>query len=567
MVDLDTLDPDALRRLAFRRRRTWAAAIVGNALVLLGMVGGPWQRGRNRAVHARRGFGALAACLWEAEPNPAAGLTLPAGDLAHYADASRKPGWPERCAPLADAVLPPPVFFVFPAVRAAEADARRAVEVVRQELRQASSSAGLVPTRPRLAMLRLSAALAVLAREASAEDRLRAPAVLLNRRPSAVLPERIPLQLEPSATLEVRGWADGVELLARGERALSWVRVGGGRLDPRRFRRPAALHGTVHDGRTPWLLWWTAEARCGPQGCAQRALGLAPLSDESVVTPTPRWLASHPSWGSRSVLLAAPHVWVAARTTGGVELRRFTLPPSVARTDRRERGRSGQEPAEAPPQPPDLAWPLPGALRAEAGDEAAWWIAEEALHRLRAGQHRRLAALRGARGFGRDGPWLAVWGTELVVLHEERIVTRRDVPGTGAVRLVRVDGGAFVVAEGRGGLQALACTPDGCGRWFAVASRAWRWDVAPHGAGAMVAWTESERGAIAVRLLGEGAGAIRFPAPCFDTDALTGEPTGMCGRPLLAAADGRVFLVAREGQDAWIVEYERGRWRPLRGLR
>ncbi len=562
-VDLDALDPEALRRLAFRRRRTWAAAVVGNALVLLVMVGGPWYRGRDRAHRAREGFARVAACLWGAEPNPAAGLTFPDGDLAHYADAARGPDWPRRCLPLLDDVVPRRVFFVFPEVRQAEADARRAVEVVRQEMQSVSpAEPGVVATRPRLAMLRLSAALSLVARAVGADLALDEPAILPRRPAQSVLPERVPLQVEASALLEVRGWADGVELLALGERALSWVRVGGGRVDLRCFRRPRALRGWVRDGATPWLLWWTSENRCGDDRCARRALGLAPLLHGTVTTPTPHWLAAHPSGGARGVAVGRGQVWVAARTDAATELRRFTAPEEHDASHGAARPDSSPTPREA-----DAAWALPGASGVRVGAEAVWWVADESLYELRDGERRRLVRVGAARQVARDGPWVAAWGPGLVLLRRGHPVPTPAAGAMDALRVVGSDERAFVVIERAGRLSVCGCDADRCGSWWEVAVGVDAWDVVFDGSAAFVAWAESERGPVAIREIQDGIGPVTFPAPCFDTDALTGRPSGMCGAPALGASQGRIFLVAREGTDAWVVERDDGRWRPLRGLR
>lgn len=567
-VDLDALDPEALRRLMLRRRRTWAAAILGNALVALVLVGGPWLRGHERASGARDRFAALAACLWGAAPAPEPGLTFPDGDLAHYADAAREPTWPARCEPLVDRVLPPPVFFVFPEVRQAEADARRALEVVRREIRGAREAApGAIPTRPRLAMLRLSAALALVARAADADAGLDGPAIAFHAPARSVLPERVPLHVEAGAALEARGWAEGVALLALGNRALSWVRVGGGRVDVRRLRRTPALQAWRWDGATPWLLWWTPQERCGEDRCAHRALGLAPLLDETVTTPAPVWLAAHPANGARSVALGGGRVWVAARTPSGVELRGFPRPVAEGSAEGSAEGEGEGAEGNTAPRRAEVAWPLPGATEVLVGVGEAWWVADGALHELRGGAEERLAEVGPARHVVRDAGWLAAWGPGLTLLHEDRRIAAPDAEGIDALRLLGAGDRAFVVAQRGDELSVRVCSAEGCGPWWEISSAVQAWDAALDGEALLVAWAPSERGPIAIREVRDEVAAVTFPAPCFDTDALTGEPSGMCGAPTLGLAEGRVLLVAREGTDAWVVERAGGRWRPLRGLR
>lgn len=545
-MDLASHDVATLERMARRRRRTWLAAIVGNALLVVVLVGGPWLRGRTRAREARASFGALAACLWNATPDPRHGLTLPPDDLAVYADASRDPEWPRRCVALTRFGLEP-AFWLFPETRVAEADVVRATRVVAEEI-EATRPSATVASRPRLAMLRLSAALAVYAESADAFVDLDASAIELPEARS-VMPERVPLQAAEDASLEVYAHADGIELLALDGRGLSWVRVRGGRHDGRRMRRPSTLRGTARHLHESHLLWWTDPERCAPD-CSRRAMGWASLGDDAAVLPDPRWLGAHPvaddafavsADGLRVVALGEPP-----------ELRRFELASNDANAF------EDDEQRDAPAAPSERV-ALEGALDPHVDADGVWWSHEGVVY-----EHRETTRALG-EGSGwvqRAGAW--VWAQSGEIWRDgERVAT---MPGTTTTRLVAADRRAWLFAEREGTLNVATCE-DTCGEWTRVADAVASWDATREDTGAWVAYAVIDDPAIRVRELNPELGEPTLPAPCFDTDVLTGEPSGMCGRPTFGTRDQRVFLVAREGSDAWVIERENGPWRPLTGLR
>lgn len=593
-------DLRALTRDALRRRRLWLAGVAGNALIALLLLGGPYWRGRERARHAREAFASLCACLWDAEVAADPGLTLPEQELPAYADAATHPGWPARCVPEAEALAPERVFWLFPDTRAAEDDLRRARAMILRELREAPNAVEVesaVPMRPRLAVLRVAAAVGVLAREADLSLGLERPAITLERPVVSPVPERVPLRAMSDAEVEMRPYAEGVELFALDARGVSWTRVAGGHVDHRRLRRPALARGYRRDPEGgPWLVWSTPDVRCGASRCERQATGVAPLGDATAVTPTPRWLAAHPLEGARSVAIGVDALWVLARTAEGASLRTFrrssateaappvggvgsapvwspaaagSVPGEVASGD----GVSGETVlgdvtvGRAMTEPASVSVPLPiesggvvdaGRVTFVRRGRIVEWTPEGtrdlgagtaverqgALRVLRDGER---ASLRHDDGRAVDLPSVSVAGSLLVV-------------GSSAVL------GAVLHTDDRR-LHVVRCAPD-CDGWRELARGITSFDAVALGDALIVAYVRRARGAQVVRRVDAALGPPLRPAPCFREGELVAEPTGMCGPPLLAASEDRVILGARDAEDVLVVQSNDGRaFVPLRGLR
>ena len=67
------------------KKRRFLLALLGNLILLVVMVGGPWLRGYLRARESWRQFGRFTACLYGGTPSPEPGLGLPRGSEAHFA--------------------------------------------------------------------------------------------------------------------------------------------------------------------------------------------------------------------------------------------------------------------------------------------------------------------------------------------------------------------------------------------------------------------------------------------------------------------------------------------------
>ncbi len=537
-MDLASHDVETLKRLARRRRRTWAGVILGNLALVVVLVGGPWLRGRLRAEEARRSFGELAACLWNGTPHASQGLTLPADDLASYAVVARQTDWPRRCLEQTRFDLEP-AFWLFPEVRVAESDVVRATRVVAEEI-EAVEGRATVASRPRLAMLRLSAALTVYCEAADAYVGLEEPAITLGDA-RAVMPERVPLQAREDAELEVYAHADGVEMLALDARSINWVRVRGGRHDGRRMRRPTTVRATARDDNRSYLLWWTDPQRCAPD-CARRAMGWARLDDSVVTLPDPTWVAAHPVSESAFVF-HNNELRVVALGNEEPELRIFEL---------------DAESDDDTPAAPTTRIVLPGAQHPVLDAQSVWWT-----HEGRLWEHRDGVTEPRGPGEGwvqRVGEWVWVQSGEL--LHAGESVGTVPVEG----RLVSDGPHAWLVWNDHGVLRARRCAEQ-CAATFEVATDVvGDWDVVARRDHALVAYTLEFGPAIVVTQIGTRH-EEDFLTTCFDTDILTGEESGMCGTPTFGRRGERVFLVAREGTDAWVIEREAEGWKRLTGLR
>ena len=654
------LDPE-LRRLAAaskRRKRLILAVIVGNALVALLLIGGPYLRGRHRALEGRQAFAEFAACLWGARPAPSPGLALPEGEEERFVDAFRyhEPGhgggespdrseprevrpsapalaaraWPMHCAEELAAVAPSSAFWLFPDTRHAEGQVRRAVAMVRSELEDAARhlrrvgnarAEGVVPWRPRLASLRLQAALTLWSQEADVSLGLEKPMLTWPAHgPSTVRPERVPLRAAPNARVELLPRGDGLEVRALDSRGVSWVRVGGGRVDVRRLRRPRLVQGLGISSRWPLLVWSTPADRC-VDGCARHSMGVAWLTDATAVTPEPVWLASHPQGpveNSVRALVDGTVMVVSATPDGSSELRTFArvLTPSSQDGSASVDGTEGLEdhPRTSDRQAPIAAlgphYVLPnGAIAALGTATAGQAPAASALEpgAARAAAEVGVASSDAAWGVVAAGWWSAratprgvdVWRgashhAEIAGAVEAlRIAsTTSEAPpgGDRAMATAEVaadpDTTAAILAIASERTRVFLCDDAGCELLGAIED-ARDATVAVLGDLVVVPYRRGDDAQIRVsRFAARAADGPRVdgpaPAACtferlvdsaargaVDTSGGVAEGHhGFCGRPLVAARNGRVVLAAREGSDLWVLESREGmRWLPLRGLR
>ncbi|MAQ18377.1 MAG: hypothetical protein CMN30_26710 [Sandaracinus sp.] len=550
-------DPE-LERLAAegkRRKRLLLAIVLGNTLVALILVGGPYLRGRQRALAGREAFGALVACLWGGRVSADPGLALPEGEELAYVDAFRSgpENWPLHCAAELDAVAPARVFWLFPDTRHAEGEVRRAVRMVQGELRQASGAdrEGTVPSRPRLAVQRLQAAMTLWSQEADVYVGLEDPLLELGDARATVQPERVPLRAAEDAELWMEPRGDGLEVRVLDGRGISWVRVGGGRVDMRRFRRPRLVNAFGGSERWPLLVWSTPDERCG-EDCARQATGVAWLTDETAVTPEPRWLAAHPAGAIPSAVRALADgtvLVVSAEPTEGVALRRFEAALAGAASEGEAAGEPAGDGAEgsedaaagpAAPSTPTAVEPLPGptALLADG------------------------AAVPASGEVRVQGAWLLVReaGAVAVSRSGRPFASTADLGGDLAFH-AQGDAAVLTFDDGEGA-AAVRCTADGC-RTLGRLDDARAPKPASLGEITLVAYHRADDAQIRVaRWTGETHDDAPVPAPCRS------EEGGFCGPAHLGVRDGRLVLGARDGTDMWVLETRDGdRWHPLRGLR
>ena len=339
------------------------------------------------------------------------------------------------------------------------------------------------------------------------------------------------------------------------------------------------MSGVTRDAHArPWLIWSTPEARCLATGCARQALGVAPLDDATVVTPRPRWLAAHPWRGPRSVAIGDDAIWVLALTDdAGAELRRFSIPSaeagettadatSVDTTSAGATSAGATTSAEdESPQRAELAVAVgaDGAAVVDAGrvtfprgGELVEWH-EGAEHSFGAGAVERQGAIRVVRD-----------GATRVLVHDDGRRARLDDTPEGALRAVAdslVLGAVVLDRERR--VHAIRCAP-ACGAWREIGRGVRAFEAAALRGAILIATVQRARGAQVVRRLDDDLGPPVRPGACFREGELVAEPTGMCGTPLMVAADDRVIVGARDGEDVLVVESQDGRtFAPLRGLR
>lgn len=535
----------ALRRGSRRTQRLWLAAIVGNVLVAAGLLGGPYLRGRHRALEARAHFAEFAACLTGGEALASPGLGFPEGSAEGTADRFRQdPAWPGDCRDALRAVAPDESFWLLPDTRHAEGETRRAVRMVAGELDRVAGASrqGKVPERPWLATQRLVAALTLWAREADVSLDLEAPAIAMNV-PLTLVPTRVPLEAARDAEVALRVRGDGIEAVALDARGISWVRVGGGVADVHRMRRPALVRGIVLRGLVPRLLWATDETRCGDDRCVRRATGVSTLDPERRELPDPVWLAAHPAGELEdAVRFDGEQAWILARTLEGTVLRRFDLlEPAPASEDSETEPAVGEDIS-------DLA--LDGASFAGA---SVVGLSNGAVVRdgeVLSGEANLLWVAGGDSLFA-GGEARTVWLAENVVEVPVPPLVERHVrtSSEGVAALVGRDAEGVVWAA-----RCLElCEAHAIGPADAFA--------AGFAGETLVVASSEDGGQIHLALVADGLSRVAAPAACWS------EAGGLCGKPFVAAARDRLVLGARDRTDMLMVETRDGRdWRRLRGL-
>jgi len=608
---MEEYDDLAHRRFHADRRvlRVWVSAILVNALLLAGGLLGPWLRGRMRAEDAQVRFARYAACLWGGRPAARPGLGLPAGGREHYATLvlSADEEWPERCREPLGRVAPEEATILFPGVKGAEAQVREAVARVDTELLGLAElrrsgfdhgGVGRIPERPLLATGRLLAALSVWARETGQRVDEQAVAFELTAAVEVVEPARVPLSAASSARVQITARADGIEATAVGGPSVSWVRVGGGRVDYRRIRRPGPVRELVPGPGGPWAVWATPRSRCeGTEaGCAQRSTGVGYPFAEGADSEQPRWLGAHPAYAvADSVRVGEGVAWVLAEGSGAepAELRRFALPATSVRG-----GRDGE--ARAAILPAERRWALEGLGR---GDTARLLGQDPPLLLW------SLALDEGGRAFhvlspGGEGPAVELGrvagkrprlltceaGSGWTVLLEAGagggVLVRLAPNGVpqGSLELLRLPGQALngpntrrlacdeghvhvLGVDAAGTLGAVRCVWDEarCGEPFTVARRVVDFDAARDDGTTLVAWNGGPDDALVrvTRLDTGAAPTTTVHAACWSPDA------GFCGPASFSARNGRFLLATREGPDLRVIEsVDAGRsFRPMRGVR
>jgi hypothetical protein len=609
MNDLSSPELVELTRAAAKKRRLlWA--LLGNVVMLVVLLGGPFVRGILRAHDAIRDFGAFGVCMYGGTPlseGAEAGLGVPIGSEAHFAARliQREKGWPDRCLEILHETLADQPIFLLPSVKVAEGDVRAAVELVEREL---TAVLVRVPgermsTRPLRAIEHLRAALSRHALTAGVIDVPSADAFRLEAAHGLPIPTRVPLYASTDARVSLWGADSELSALSVDTTGVSYVHVGAGSMAQLRLPRPKLLEGFLPTETGGVFLWAMPRTRCRErkEGCANKAMGVGQFSPPLSELPLPRWLGAHPAGRlERSVWARGTRVLVIAEAAEQRrELREFALSSEPV-----DKATSELPPLQAVsrsgPLASDDAW-----LSSLAGEPLLLAVSrvEERTELLRLTDDglQKLADLPGAA----DSAWLSgrscadgaalSYGNEHALvaarLSNEGVLTTwpafaiglRDVihdrePGYDRVKnLCLPDGGALLLLrDGDDQLHALACAKDGAPCRENLLAKQVRSvaelllepelkkNAKPR---VLVAYAGAKNLAqIQLReldLSGASRGEPRIVSACW---APLG---GLCGTPLLDRVGSRVLLGAREATDLLMLESpdEGAHWEPLRGLK
>lgn len=580
---------------AFRPNRTPViVAVVLNLAVAIAFLGFPYVRGRVRAEDAQERFARFAVCLWGGRAAGEPGLGLPEGDRERFATRMRDGGrdWPARCRDELERVAPDTAWLVLPSVKRAEEDVRRATTAAIAGLLSLADARarfdGTIPVDPLSAIERLRAALSEQARAAGVERGIEEPAIVFDRGASRIVtPTRVPLQAMIPAELRLSAHRGGLDVVAFDRRGVSRVRVGAGRVDLRRIRRPSLVQGiAIDEAGEPWLVWATPEARCAASEdrCARRSMGLATYPREETIAPEPRWIGAHPAGaiGSSVHVDRSGNAVVLARAEGGGLELRWIGPPA-----------EGTGTADAPAAPvrrvalgsSESHGP---AMLADRGRRALWVVESEAgvvPSQIEPGEpgavvrQKTWLPVEGAR------PWLDVCADAgnlwIAVGTDRRARLEHEIGGEleGAAVAIAPRGGTLegrvrcsgrtavlAVLTGEHALLVARCAADRCTEPAVVARGVGAFDLALDRGTALVAWTSrANRGGVYVASIGDDGRPLArsLPSACWS------DGTGLCGAPVLAAERGRFVVAAREGGDLLAIETRDGgrTWRPMSGLR
>jgi hypothetical protein len=592
----DLPDVAEFAALGAKKRRV-LLALLGNVILLVLMVGGPWLRGYLRTRALWRDFARYSACLYGGSPNLEPGLGLPRGSEAHFAARvfERAPDWPERCAPQLAALTPDEPIFLLPSVKRAEMDVRAAIALLKNELK---ALAVRVPgerlsTRPLRALEHLRAA---LSQHALAAGALEVPAADAFRRAPGrglPIPTRVPLYASSDARVSLWGADSDFHALAVDRNGVSYVRVAGGALEQARLPRPKLLEAFLPGPARGLFVWAMPRARCRERsaGCAHKTIGLAPLQLPLSALPEPRWFGAHPAGRiDRSVWAGQARILVAAEAAQRqIEVRELLLPETAATPS-----------ADLPPLPAAQVWRAtthgdpwivelrgePWVLVARTAEHATELVrlipsGAQVLAQLPAGKSAWLVGSSCNGGasfsFGSDSALLvgAIAPDGQISLHAPLPLALHDVvhDNDSAHDRVRNVCSAherlFALArDPKDNLLAISCQHDvaAC-QSRAIASGVHTFSALAFDDRVLVAYAGSKNLAqLRLQTLdagGETRVAERVPSPCWAPSG------GMCGTPLLEQVGARILLGAREGTDLMVLESaDRGAsWEPLRGLK
>lgn len=559
-----------------KRRRL--AMLVGNALVLLTLVGLPLLRGHNRALSTQRAYMRFARCIYGVELSGGLGAMADEGEYfaAQLARADR--GWLPRCTQQLGKVPTREATFVLPGVKAAEARVREAVAMLRGELAGLSSFVpGMrMPERSVRALRLLRGTVRTQVQQAGFSDReaelpLRAAHVA-----AMAAPARLPLYAAADATLSVWGDDHTLRVVGMDGNGVAFLELDPGKPFTRaRAVRPRSLRGYVRLDERGWLLWATAPSRCGQrsEGCFGKTARVAAVPDALLDLPASRALAAHPAGRlDRSLVSSDERLILAALTADNRSLvQEFALPTGLSVG------------AEVPPLTPLRSWPVAvddAVLLSVGGEALAFGVHRQAtsstLVALDAVSAESLSSLAPgsawltgcaaestagvAFGNGRElvvaertrrvGAWESKVWDALPAVVKDAVST--EMPSADRVQRICSPKAALVaLLEADDQLSLVVCrhASPRCTR-VPVAASVRRFSVLPTARGALIAYAGEERAQIRTRTFDLDSGRLGpelLPAACWGK-------SGFCSRPTLARLGRRIVLVAPEKTDLLALE-------------
>lgn len=576
-------EADAWAKGLHRRKRASMTTLVGNTLLFVLLVGGPFVRGYARAFETLHAYAALSACLYGGSALPEPGIATGHAEAQHFAAEllRHKPGFPASCTPQLERVAQPSALFLWPSVKDAEERVREAVALVRGELAQAArhtSGAGM-PHRVLRAMTVLRESVeAQLAKATIARSFVQEP-IAWEKPHGLPAPARLPVYTAPDAPITLWGDDHTLQVLALDRAGLSYLKAApNAPLVRARMGRSKLLHGVHLSGGAPWLVWATPASRCAelPHGCYGKTLGIAEAELPLLDLPQSRSLAAHMAGRvDRGLLAHAGKLWLAALSaTDRVAVLEFTLPsgfvvdkelPPLRATKQLAPEvddallvpsawggvalgtRSREERAELL----ELGEGEGVALAELSGAGSPWLVACSRQERVSFVFGRQDAMLAGTlRGPAQAAQDVRLWRAESLSVRDpvHAQYAGRDL----VVPLCLQDGALIFVRDAERRLRALYCADDAerC-RDQVLAAQVEYFAAAESHAGALVAYASQEAPQIRVRTLAGPAfeaGPERVPSACWDNGH------GMCGRPNLARLGRRVVLTAYEGSDLVALE-------------
>lgn len=579
---------------AFKRGRApLLVAVLANALLASALLGVPYIRGQQHAAGAIHEFSEFAACLFDGRPQPEPGLALPSGDRVRFGEMaiSGASDWPSRCEPALTQVAPPEAIFLWPSVKTAGNDVRRAVDLLRKELVELRAAVGIqqaVPQRPLLILSKLRAALTLMARSAHLSRDLDRSAVSYDTRQGVREPTRLPLVASVAAPTEFWSTAKGLEVLAVDRAGVSWLRLRDGSVARRRVRRTGLVRGVLISQGRPLVVWATRESRCQrtSEGCARKSTGVGLLDFDSNRLSSPHWVRGHPAGPIASHLfMKGDLLSLLSRTEDGTKVKLQSFELDLSRNPEHVQGQ------------PVVPLVSQRSLTLNAGSEiGASMLIDDAgvlllseveggvspqLH-LANGRGEALPVVRGARPWSQHcqfaGHRAIAYGTDIEV---QAIVLGSGIQSVlDSAKRVDFASGEGSEASGVAPVQ-MNCDRNGfslvyrdtsrrlwgqrcgyaapCDAPVLVAARATTYASLLYQGKLAVAYAEKKNGQIRMRVGGVASAAI---SPCFLPRA------GMCGTPTLHQVGSRLVLAAREGADALVLESSDGgrSFQPLPGL-